>query len=74
MREGRVFRDRLEPVRRVPARPAHRSISCGVFPQAAAIDTKVFSFRQVKLFASDPSLAKEYAAAGGEMRAIFGDR
>jgi iron(III) transport system substrate-binding protein len=38
------------------------------------IDPQVFSLRNVKLQASDPRLAKEYSAAGDEMRAIFGTR
>ena len=38
------------------------------------IDPQVFSLRNVKLFASDPRLAKEYSAAGDEMRAILGAR
>jgi iron(III) transport system substrate-binding protein len=44
----------------------------GRIPGHREVDPKVFSLRQVKLFASDPALAKEYAAAGQEMRAIFG--
>jgi iron(III) transport system substrate-binding protein len=44
----------------------------GRIPSHRDLDPKVFSLRDVKLFASDPSLAKEYAAAGEEMRAIFG--
>ena len=44
----------------------------GRIPGLREVDPKVFSLRQVKLFASDPALAKEYAAAGQEMRAIFG--
>ena len=46
----------------------------GRIPGLREVDPKVFSLRQVKLFASDPALAKEYAAAGQEMRAIFGVR
>ena len=44
----------------------------GRIPGHREIDPKVFSLRQIKLQASDPRLAKEYAAAGEEMRAIFG--
>jgi hypothetical protein len=32
------------------------------------------SLRKVKLFASNPRLAKEHASAAEEMRAIFGAR
>jgi iron(III) transport system substrate-binding protein len=46
----------------------------GRIPGHREIDPKVFSLRQIKLQASDPRLAKEYAAAGEEMRAIFGAR
>jgi iron(III) transport system substrate-binding protein len=46
----------------------------GRIPGHRDIDPKVFSLRQVKLLASDPSLAKEYGPAGEEMRAIFGTR
>jgi iron(III) transport system substrate-binding protein len=46
----------------------------GRIPGHRDIDPKVFSLRQVKLQASDPSLAKEYGPAGEEMRAIFGTR
>jgi iron(III) transport system substrate-binding protein len=46
----------------------------GRIPGHREVDPKVFSLRQVKLFASDPGLAKEYAAAGEEMRATFGVR
>src|SRR2546428_1731142 len=46
----------------------------GRIPGHREIDPKVFSLRQLKLQASDPRLAKEYAAAGEEMRAIFGAR
>lgn len=46
----------------------------GRIPGLREVDPKVFSLRQIKLFASDPALAKEYAAAGQEMRAIFGVR
>ena len=44
----------------------------GRIPGHCEIDPKVFSLQQIKLQASDPRLAKEYAAAGEEMRAIFG--
>lgn len=44
----------------------------GRVPSHREIDPQVFSLRQMKLQASDPRLAKEYAAAGEEMRAIFG--
>jgi iron(III) transport system substrate-binding protein len=44
----------------------------GRIPGHREIDPKVFSLRQIKLLASDPGLAKEYGAAGEEMRAIFG--
>jgi iron(III) transport system substrate-binding protein len=44
----------------------------GRIPSHRDIDPKVFSLRQIKLLASDPSLAKDYAAAGEEMRTIFG--
>ena len=44
----------------------------GGVPSHREIDPQVFSLRQIKLQASDPRLAKEYAAAGEEMRAIFG--
>ena len=46
----------------------------GRIPSHRDIDPLVFSLRNVKLFASDPKLAKEYAPAGEEMRAIFGGR
>jgi iron(III) transport system substrate-binding protein len=46
----------------------------GRIPSHRDIDPQVFSLRNVKLFASDPRLAKEHAAAGEEMRAIFGAR
>jgi iron(III) transport system substrate-binding protein len=46
----------------------------GRIPGHREIDPKVFSLRQIKLQASDPRLAKQYAAAGEEMRAIFGAR
>lgn len=46
----------------------------GRIPSHRDIDPKVFSLRNVKLFASDPRLAKDYAAASEEMRAIFGVR
>jgi len=46
----------------------------GRIPSHRDIDPLVFSLRNVKLFASDPKFAKEYAPAGEEMRAIFGSR
>jgi iron(III) transport system substrate-binding protein len=46
----------------------------GRIPGHREIDPKVFSLHQVKLQASDPRMAKEYAAAGEEMRTIFGGR
>jgi iron(III) transport system substrate-binding protein len=46
----------------------------GRIPSHRDIDPLVFPLRNVKLFASDPSFAKERAAAGEEMRAIFGVR
>lgn len=46
----------------------------GRIPGHREVDPKVFSLRQVKLFASDPRLAKEHGAAAEEMRAIFGAR
>jgi ABC-type Fe3+ transport system substrate-binding protein len=46
----------------------------GRIPSRRDIDPQVFSIRNVKLQASDPRLAKEYAPAGEEMRAIFGTR
>jgi iron(III) transport system substrate-binding protein len=46
----------------------------GRIPSRRDIDPQVFSLRNVKLFASDPKLAKEYGPAGEEMRAIFGVR
>ncbi len=46
----------------------------GRIPSHRDIDPKVFSLRNVKLFASDPKLAKEYAPATEEMRAIFAAR
>ncbi|HEX5608377.1 MAG TPA: extracellular solute-binding protein [Candidatus Binatia bacterium] len=46
----------------------------GRIPSHRDIDPLVFSLRNVKLFASDPKFAKEYAPAGEEMRAIFGIR
>jgi len=46
----------------------------GRIPSHRDIDPLVFSLRNVKLFASDPKFAKEYAPAGEEMRAIFGAR
>ena len=46
----------------------------GRIPGHREVDPKVFSLRQIKLQASDPRLAKEYASAGEEMRTIFGAR
>jgi iron(III) transport system substrate-binding protein len=46
----------------------------GRIPSHRDVDPQVFSLRNVKLQASDPRLAKEYSAAGDEMRAIFGAR
>jgi len=46
----------------------------GRIPAHPDVDPKVFSLRNVKLQASDPRQAKEYGAAGDEMRAIFGAR
>jgi iron(III) transport system substrate-binding protein len=46
----------------------------GRIPSHRDVDPQVFSLRNVKLFASDPKLAKEHAAAGEEMRAIFAVR
>jgi iron(III) transport system substrate-binding protein len=46
----------------------------GRIPSHREIDPQVFSLRNVKLFASDPRLAKEHAPAAEEMRAIFGVR
>jgi iron(III) transport system substrate-binding protein len=46
----------------------------GRIPSHREVDPQVFSLRDVKLFASDPRLAKEYGPAGEEMRAIFGAR
>ncbi len=46
----------------------------GRIPSHRDIDPLVFSLRNVKLQASDPRLAKEYAPATEEMRAIFGAR
>jgi iron(III) transport system substrate-binding protein len=46
----------------------------GRIPGHRDIEPQVFSLRNVKLFASDPRLAKEYGPAGEEMRAIFGAR
>lgn len=46
----------------------------GRIPSHRDIDPQVFSLRNVKLYASDPRLAKEYGPAGEEMRAIFGGR
>ena len=44
----------------------------GRIPSHPDVDPRIFSLRNVKLIASDPRLAKEYSAAGDEMRAIFG--
>ena len=46
----------------------------GRIPSHRDIDPLVFSLRNVKLFASDPKFAREYAPAGEEMGAIFGGR
>ena len=46
----------------------------GRIPSHPDIDPQVFPLRNVKLFASDPKLAKEHAPAAEEMRAIFGVR
>jgi iron(III) transport system substrate-binding protein len=46
----------------------------GRIPSHRDVDPQVFSLRNVKLQASDPRLAKEYSAAGDEIRAIFGAR
>ena len=46
----------------------------GRIPSHPDIDPQVFSLRNVKLYPSDPRLAKEYGPAGEEMRAIFGAR
>lgn len=46
----------------------------GRIPSHREVDPLVFPLRNVKLFASDPRFAKEHAAAGEEMRAIFGVR
>lgn len=46
----------------------------GRIPSHRDVDPLVFSLRNVKLQASDPRLAKEYASATEEMRAIFGVR
>lgn len=46
----------------------------GRIPSHRDIDPQVFSLRNVKLFASDPRLAKEHSASAEEMRAIFGAR
>jgi iron(III) transport system substrate-binding protein len=46
----------------------------GRIPSRRDIDPQVFSLRNVKLFASDPRLAKEYGPAGEELRSIFGSR
>jgi len=44
----------------------------GRIPGHRDVEPQVFSLRNVKLFASDPRLAKEHGAAAEEMRAIFG--
>jgi iron(III) transport system substrate-binding protein len=44
----------------------------GRIPGHREVEPQVFSLRNVKLFASDPRLAKEHGAAAEEMRAIFG--
>jgi iron(III) transport system substrate-binding protein len=44
----------------------------GRIPGHRDVDPQVFSLRNVKLFASDPRLAKEHGPAAEEMRAIFG--
>ncbi len=46
----------------------------GRIPGHRDVDPQVFSLRNVKLFASDPRLAKEHGAAAEELRAIFGTR
>jgi iron(III) transport system substrate-binding protein len=46
----------------------------GRIPSHRDIDPQVFSLRNVKLQASDPRLAKEYSAAGDEMRTMFSAR
>src|SRR4026209_1677150 len=46
----------------------------GRIPSHRDIDPLVFSLRNVKLFASDPKLAKDHAAAAEEMRGTFGVR
>ena len=46
----------------------------GRIPSHRDVDPQVFSLRNVKLFASDPRLAKEHAPAGEELRSIFGTR
>jgi len=46
----------------------------GRIPGHRDVDPQVFSLRNVKLFASDPRLAKEHGVAAEEMRAIFGAR
>jgi hypothetical protein len=43
----------------------------GRIPSRREIDPQVFSQRNVKLYASDPNLAKKYGPSGEEMRAIF---
>ena len=46
----------------------------GRIPAHRDVDPLVFSLRNVKLQASDPRQAKDYGAAGEEMRAILGAR
>jgi ABC-type Fe3+ transport system substrate-binding protein len=46
----------------------------GRIPSHREIDPQVFPLRNVKLYASDPKLAKEYGPASDEMRAIFAAR
>ena len=46
----------------------------GRIPSHRDIDPQVFSLRNVKLFPSDPRLAKDHAPAAEEMRSIFGAR
>jgi iron(III) transport system substrate-binding protein len=43
----------------------------GRIPSRRGVDPQVFSLRNIKLQPSDPLQAKEYAAAGEEMRALF---
>jgi iron(III) transport system substrate-binding protein len=46
----------------------------GRIPSHRDVDPLVFPLRNVKLFASDPTFAKEHSSATEEMRAIFGVR